>query len=84
MTNFHPRLQYWNLILENSHEWERLKPRLDPVTGLPVSVNGVPLMDKHYTDNEINDLKMTDRIVVSTYVQGNGPETDTYTNKEMA
>jgi hypothetical protein len=27
---------------------------------------------------------MTDRIAVSTYVQGNGPETETYTNKETA
>jgi hypothetical protein len=27
---------------------------------------------------------MTDRIAVSTYVQGNGPETETYTDKETA
>jgi hypothetical protein len=84
MTNFHPGLKYRKFILENYHEWERLKPRLDPVTELPMSVNGIPLMDNHYTDDEINELKMTDRIAVSTYVQGNGPETDTYTNKETA
>jgi hypothetical protein len=27
---------------------------------------------------------MTDRIAVSTYVQGNGPETEAYTDKETA
>jgi hypothetical protein len=27
---------------------------------------------------------MTDRIAVSTYVQGHGPETETYTDKETA
>jgi hypothetical protein len=27
---------------------------------------------------------MTDSIAVSTYVQGNGPETETYTDKETA
>jgi hypothetical protein len=32
----------------------------------------------------MNELHMTDRIAVSTYVQGNGPETDTYTDKETA
>jgi hypothetical protein len=41
-------------------------------------------MDNHYTDDEINELQMTDRITVRTYVQGNGPETDTYTDKETA
>jgi hypothetical protein len=29
MINFRPGHKYWNLILENYHEWERLKPRLD-------------------------------------------------------
>jgi hypothetical protein len=33
MINFRPGLKYWNLNLENYHEWERLKPRLDPLTG---------------------------------------------------
>jgi hypothetical protein len=37
-------------------------------------------MGSHYTDDEINELQMTD----STYVQINGPETDTYTEKETA
>jgi hypothetical protein len=41
-------------------------------------------MDNHYTDDEINELQMTDRIAASTYVQGNGPETDTYTDEETA
>jgi hypothetical protein len=27
---------------------------------------------------------MTDRISVSTYIQGNGPETETYADKETA
>jgi hypothetical protein len=30
MINFCPGLKYWSLILENYHEWEKLKPRLDP------------------------------------------------------
>jgi hypothetical protein len=84
MTNFHPGFKHWNLILEKFREWERLKPGLDSVTRLLMSVDGIPLMNNHYTDDEINELKMTDRIAVSTYVQGNGPETGTYTNKEMA
>jgi hypothetical protein len=84
MINFRPGLKYWNLILENYHEWEKLKPKLDPITGRPITLNGVPQMDNHYTDDEINELQMTDRISVSTYVQGNGPETDTYTDKETA
>jgi hypothetical protein len=33
----------------------------------------------YYTKDEIEELKTTDRIAVSTYVQGNGPETDAYT-----
>jgi hypothetical protein len=52
---------------------ERLKPRLDLVAGRPITLNGVPQMDNYYTDDEINELQMTDRIAVSTYVQGNGP-----------
>jgi hypothetical protein len=50
----------------------------------PIILNGVPQMDNHYTDDEINELQMTDKIAVSTYVQGNGPETDKYTDKETA
>jgi hypothetical protein len=82
MITFHPGLKYWNLIFY--HEWEKLKPRLDPITGRPITLNGVPQMDNHYTDDEINELQMTDRIAVSPYVQGNGPETDTYTDNETA
>ena len=32
----------------------------------------------------IKMMKLTDRIAVSTYVQGNGPETDVYTDRETA
>jgi hypothetical protein len=42
MINFRPRLKYWNLILENYHEWEKLKPILDPTTGQPITLNGEP------------------------------------------
>jgi hypothetical protein len=67
MTNFHQGLKYWNSILENYHEWERLKTRLDPLTGLPMSVNWILLMDNHCTDDDINnELKMTAWIAVST------------------
>jgi hypothetical protein len=55
---------------------------LDPITGRPITLNGMPQMENYYTDDEINELHMTDRIAASTYVQGNGPETDTYTDKE--
>jgi hypothetical protein len=57
---------------------------LDPITGRPITLNGVPQMDNYYTDDEINELHMTDRNAVSTHVQGNGPETDTYTDRETA
>jgi hypothetical protein len=70
-----------DLILENDLVWESLKPRLDPVTGLPMSVNGIPPMNNHYTDDGINELNMTDRIAVSTDLHGSGPEMDTCTNK---
>jgi hypothetical protein len=83
IVNFRPGIKYWHLILENYHEWERQKPLLDP-SGLPTYVNGVLQMTDHYTPDEQEELKMTDRIAVSTYVQGNGPETETYTDKETA
>jgi hypothetical protein len=38
----------------------------------------------HYTTDEQEELKMTDRITVSMYVQGNGPETETYPDKEAS
>jgi hypothetical protein len=49
-----------------------------------MSANRIPLLENHYTDDEINELKMTERIFVSTYVQGKGSETGTYTDKEIA
>jgi hypothetical protein len=42
MMDFRPGLKYWSLILENYHEWEKLKPKLDPITGRPLTLNGVP------------------------------------------
>jgi hypothetical protein len=42
-----------------------------------VYVDGVKQMVDHYTTDEQEELKMTDMIAVSTYVQGNGPETET-------
>ena len=83
MVNFRPGLKYWHLVLDNYHEWERQDPLLDS-RGLPTYVNGVKQMIDHYTTDEQEELKMTDRIAVSTYVQGNGPETETYTDKETA
>jgi hypothetical protein len=55
---------------------------LDPITGQPITLNGVPQMDNNYTDDEINELQLPDRIAVSTYVQVYGPETDKNTDKE--
>jgi hypothetical protein len=42
MINISQGLKYWNLIIENYHEWEKLKPRLDPITGQLITLNGVP------------------------------------------
>jgi hypothetical protein len=41
-------------------------------------------MDNHYTDDELNELQMTDGFAMRTYVQGNGLETYTYTDKETS
>jgi hypothetical protein len=67
MMNFCPGLKYWRLVLSNYHEWDKQQPLLDS-RGLPVYVNGVKQTTDHYTPDEQEDLKMTDRIAVSTYV----------------
>jgi hypothetical protein len=41
-------------------------------------------MVDYYTTDKQEELKMTDRMAVNMYVQGNGPETETYTDKETA
>jgi hypothetical protein len=61
----------------------KTEPLLDS-RGLPTYVNRVKQMVDHCTTDEHEELKMTDRIAVSMYVQGNGPETETYTDKETA
>jgi hypothetical protein len=76
-----PGLKYWHLVLDNYHEWAKQEPLLDS-RGLPIYVNGVKQIVDHCTTDEREELKMADRIAVSTYVQGNGPETVTYTDKE--
>jgi hypothetical protein len=65
------------------HKWERKDPVLD-TRGLPLYVNETKQSVDHYTPDEQEQLKMTDRISVSTYIQGNGPETETYTDQETA
>jgi hypothetical protein len=60
-------------VLNNDHEWDRQDPVLDKI-GLPIYVNGIKQTVDHYTPDEQEELKMTDRIAVSTYVQGIGPE----------
>jgi hypothetical protein len=45
-------------------------------------VNGIKQIVDHYTTDEQEELRMTDGIAVRTYVLGNGPETETYTDKE--
>jgi hypothetical protein len=74
MMNFRPALRFWRLVLSNWHEWDKQDPVLS--RGLPVYVNGSKQTLDHYTTDEQEELKMTDRIAVSTYVQGNGPETE--------
>jgi hypothetical protein len=68
MMNFRPGLKYWQLVLNNDHEWYRQDPVLD-ARGLPTHVNGIKQTVDHYTPDEQEELKMTDRIAVSTYVQ---------------
>jgi hypothetical protein len=74
MLNFRPGLKYWRTVLEKK-EWDRRKP---------TSIGGNITPVDYYTNDEIEELKTTDRIAVSTYVQGNGPETDAYTEKSTA
>jgi hypothetical protein len=71
--NFRPGLIYWHQVLDNYHEWEKRETVLDSI-GLPIYVNGIKKTKDHYTPDEQEEVKMTDRIAVSTYVQGNGPE----------
>jgi hypothetical protein len=75
--------KYWHQVLDNYHEWEKQDAVLDS-RGLPIYVNGIKQTKDHYTPDEQEELKMTDRIAVSSYVQGNGPETETCTDRETA
>jgi hypothetical protein len=75
--NFRPGLKYWHQVLDKHHEWKKQNPVLDS-RGLPLYVNGIKQTKDHYTPDEQEELKMTDRISVSSYVQGNGPEMETY------
>jgi hypothetical protein len=83
MMNFCLGLTYWPLVFNNGHKWDRQDPVLDSKV-LPKYVNGFKQTTDHYTPDEREELKMTDRIAVCTYVQGNGPETETYTDTETA
>ena len=85
MLTFRPGLKYWKTVLENHKEWNKQVTQYDS-SGLPVTdkITGKLVLVDKYTSDEIDELKLTDRIAVSTYVQGNGPETDTYTDKETA
>jgi hypothetical protein len=69
-------------VLNNDHEWNRHDPVLSTARGLPVYVNGIKQTVDHYNPDEREEFKMTDRIAMSTYVQGNGSETETYTDTE--
>jgi hypothetical protein len=58
--NFWPGLEYWHLVLDNYHKESLLDSR-----GLPIYVNEVKQMVDHYTTDEQEELRMTDRIAVS-------------------
>jgi hypothetical protein len=58
-------LKYWQLVLSNDHEWDRKDPVLDP-RGLLAYVNEIKQTVDHYTPDEQEELKKTDRIAVST------------------
>jgi hypothetical protein len=81
--SFRPGLKYWKEVLENSYEWHKLVPELD-ANEVQVLVNGVPNMIDKYTVTEKDELQSKDKMAKSTYVQGNGPETDVYTDKPTA
>jgi hypothetical protein len=80
MMNFLPGLSIgswcWIMIMSGT---DRTQTR-----GLPVYVNGIKQTVDHYTPDEQEELKVTDKIAVSTYVKRNGPETETYTDRETA
>jgi hypothetical protein len=75
MLNFRPGLKFWRTVLENKNEWDKQKP---------TAIGGNITLVDYYTKDEIEELKTIDRIAVSTNVQGNGPETDAYTEKSTA
>jgi 3-hydroxy-3-methylglutaryl CoA synthase len=58
-------LKYWQLVVNNNHEWDRKDPVLDP-RGLQAYVNELKQTVDHYAPDEQEELKKTDRIAIST------------------
>jgi hypothetical protein len=84
MLSFRPGLKHWKTVLENYKEWEAQKCKVDENGVEVMNEDGSKVMVNKYTDEEIEEMILTDRIAVSTYIQGNGPETDVYTERETA
>ena len=68
MRAFRPQNKYWIPVLTKKEHWAEVDG-----TGLPL-----------FTVDEQELIKATDRNAVSTYIMGNGGETDTYTNGATA
>jgi hypothetical protein len=64
MMNLQVGLKYWQLVLSNNHEWDRKDHVLDP-RGLLAYGNETKQTVDHYTTDEQEELKKTDRIGVS-------------------
>ena len=68
MRAFRPQNKYWIPVLTIKEHWAE-----QDAAGIP-----------KFTADEIEAIKATDRNAVSTYIMGNGGETDTYTNGATA
>jgi hypothetical protein len=66
MRSLQPNLQYWEYVLTNNKEWERVDANKALV----------------YTADQIKEFQATDRIARRVYVRGNGELTDVYTNQD--
>ena len=68
MLSFRPDLQYWELVLEEYRPWDKTDKDGDHI----------------YDEDEQKEIRATDRLARSTYMQGNGGKTEVYTSFDTA
>ena len=68
MLSFRPDLEYWELVLEEFEPWERKDKKGDYI----------------YDDDEQKQIRATDRLARSIYIQGNSNKSDVYTSYNTA